>query len=482
MILPMHPERLVHLDLKGAPPRVSSLETVFPLFHKWGATGLCIEWEDMFPYSGPLRLLRSPYAYTRADVKKILAAAHRARLSVVPLIQTFGHLEFLLKHPRFAHLREQHGDLQNLCATRPDSTPTIAAMIDQVLALHPNIDTIHLGGDEVRALGKCPACKSFLRNHAHPPQGGPGAPRTGSPRTRADLYLHHITPLLQQVRARNLRPLLWDDMFRTWPVPALRKLGKLAELVVWDYGPELTWTATPTMWKNYARAGIKPWGASAFKGAGEEDINWPWFEHRIQNHSAWAQRACQHHLQGMILTGWARHSHYYPLCETLPAALPSLALCLDILRAGKFTDAMRKKRFTQLGIGNMPFVHGTFADIISIPRGNFPGAELFQLIGKLQGARQLSNTARHFTNVSFPHVNGDRWNVPRIAQVARDARQAARTATEVSRAIERPLKKILYPADVREFMDTKVRALIQAATTTARAATALLHQAPKNAR
>src|SRR5690242_20324851 len=112
----MNSQRLIHLDLKGAPPRVSYLEAVFPLFRKWGATGVCIEWEDMFPYSGPLNLLRASYAYSPADVRKILAAARRAKLTVVPLIQTFGHLEFLLKHKRFAHLREQHGDLQNLCA------------------------------------------------------------------------------------------------------------------------------------------------------------------------------------------------------------------------------------------------------------------------------------------------------------------------------------------------------------------------------
>lgn len=36
---------------------------VFPLFRALGADGLLIEYEDMFPYEGHLRLLRAPHAY-----------------------------------------------------------------------------------------------------------------------------------------------------------------------------------------------------------------------------------------------------------------------------------------------------------------------------------------------------------------------------------------------------------------------------------
>uniref|UniRef100_A0A8D0FUD4 Hexosaminidase D n=1 Tax=Strix occidentalis caurina TaxID=311401 RepID=A0A8D0FUD4_STROC len=57
--------RLVHLDLKGAAPRVSYLEQVFPLLSQLGANGILIEYEDMFPFKGELEILRSPYAYRR---------------------------------------------------------------------------------------------------------------------------------------------------------------------------------------------------------------------------------------------------------------------------------------------------------------------------------------------------------------------------------------------------------------------------------
>jgi hexosaminidase len=69
-------ERYVHLDLKGAPPTVSYLKQVFPLFRDLGATGLVIEWEDTFPWRGKLEVLRSPkFYYSEADVEEILTAA-----------------------------------------------------------------------------------------------------------------------------------------------------------------------------------------------------------------------------------------------------------------------------------------------------------------------------------------------------------------------------------------------------------------------
>uniref|UniRef100_A0ABM0MG61 Hexosaminidase D-like n=1 Tax=Saccoglossus kowalevskii TaxID=10224 RepID=A0ABM0MG61_SACKO len=65
-IVVQHPDlyyRLVHLDLKGAPPKISYLQQMIPLFAKWGANGLLVEYEDMFPYKGELSTLAAADAY-----------------------------------------------------------------------------------------------------------------------------------------------------------------------------------------------------------------------------------------------------------------------------------------------------------------------------------------------------------------------------------------------------------------------------------
>jgi hypothetical protein len=45
--------KIVHLDLKGMPPRVSYLAKLFPLFKQMGVTGILLEYEDMFPTTDP---------------------------------------------------------------------------------------------------------------------------------------------------------------------------------------------------------------------------------------------------------------------------------------------------------------------------------------------------------------------------------------------------------------------------------------------
>ena len=52
-----------------------------------------IEYEDTFPFDGALSFLKSTEAYSRENVRQIIAQAHALEMEVIPLVQTFGHLE-----------------------------------------------------------------------------------------------------------------------------------------------------------------------------------------------------------------------------------------------------------------------------------------------------------------------------------------------------------------------------------------------------
>ena len=107
--------KLVHFDLKGAPPRLDYLIRVIKLAKQFGAEGFLIEYEDMFPWDGELALLRGKHAYTKDNIKALLSVVAEEKMIVVPLIQTFGHLELVLKHKDFKHLRADKEISNSIC-------------------------------------------------------------------------------------------------------------------------------------------------------------------------------------------------------------------------------------------------------------------------------------------------------------------------------------------------------------------------------
>uniref|UniRef100_A0A8C5KSE0 Hexosaminidase D n=1 Tax=Jaculus jaculus TaxID=51337 RepID=A0A8C5KSE0_JACJA len=319
--------RLVHLDLKGAPPKVSYLSEVFPLFHALGANGLLIEYEDMFPYEGRLRLLRAKHAYSPSEVTEILHLARLSKLEVIPLVQTFGHMEFVLKHAAFAHLREVAFFPNTLNPHEAESLALVGAMIDQVLELHRGARWLHIGCDEVYYLGEGEASRQWLQQGQN---------------NQAKLCLSHMRAVASHVLARHssTTPLVWDDMLRDIPQDQLKEseVPQLVEPVLWDYGADLDVHSKVLLMEKYRQCGFpRLWAASAFKGATGASQTLPPVEHHLRNHVQWLQVAGSgpvDTLQGIILTGWQRYDHFSVLCELLPVGIPSLATCLQTLIHG----------------------------------------------------------------------------------------------------------------------------------------------------
>lgn len=142
-------ERIVHFDLKGAPPKPSFFKQFIPFIKQFGATGVLLEYEDMFPFEGDLANAKNGNAYSAEDVNMIIKLAKENGLKIIPLVQTYGHLEWLLKVEKFAHLREVSEYPQVITPCLDESYKVIFEMIDQIIKYHSDVTEFHVGCDEV---------------------------------------------------------------------------------------------------------------------------------------------------------------------------------------------------------------------------------------------------------------------------------------------------------------------------------------------
>lgn len=254
---PFNGEKIVHLDLKGAPPKISYYYKLLPLLASLGATGILMEYEDMFPYSGPLLgNISALNSYSLDDIKTINTLAKQSNLKVIPLVQTFGHLEFLLKLAEFKDYREVVEYPQVICPTHTNTLTLLMDMVEQIVEAHPDSNLIHIGADEVYYLGLCDRCtnKMFKRNF-----------------NKNMLFLDHVNSLSGLINEKfpYLRILVWDDEFRSISKHELKKfhLHSSIEPVVWKYTKDVYDELGPSLWNVYADTFPKLWIASTFKGA-----------------------------------------------------------------------------------------------------------------------------------------------------------------------------------------------------------------------
>lgn len=432
--------RLVHLDLKGAPPKVDYYAQLFPLLHEMNATGILLEYEDTFPYWGSLKPLAAGNAYSRQDVSRIQSLAQDARLMVVPLVQTFGHLEFALKLAEFAALREVPHSPQAICPSRNESFALVATMLDQILTLHPGIKYLHVGCDEVYDLGECPRCRA---------------------RDRDELFLSHVGHVAHHVRAAGVRPIIWDDMFRNVPEDVVRQSGvaPLVDVMVWEYQPSLHQHLDKAIWPKYSRLFDGIWAATAFKGATGPRRLLPDVSYHLHNQHAWLEALSENSvaLRGIVLTGWQRYDHFAALCELLPAGLPSLALGLTFLQHGHLEGEPALRLQQVLGCSRPP-VLPLLESKPPLLFCNFPGSKIHLGVQQLSMLLDQKKTMEHDSHfegwlTSYHRLHGFS-SPPHVLQGTKNLSEILVTGRHLQQALGEALAEVYDSSTVAEWMST----------------------------
>ncbi|KAE9418228.1 hypothetical protein Angca_003478 [Angiostrongylus cantonensis] len=329
-------ETFVHFDLKGAPPRPTYFKRLLTLVKDLGADGVLIEWEDMFPYAGALSSIKNGNAYSVDETLDILQHANSVELSVIPLVQTVGHLEWILKTKEFASLRENASYPMVVCIANDLTLTLILDSIHQVIAMHSNIRApyIHIGADEAFQVGECDADHKVL----------PVKYANSTKRLMLD-YIRAIATNITQT-FKKTKVLMWFDEVKNTDHKLIKEyeLDRLVIPVVWKYTTNLDRDLPPAMWEELARSFSTVWGASAFKGADGPNRYWNRMKTYMLNNKQWYQQAEKYSdlfddVHGFFLTGWQRYDHFAALCELMPVSMASLAISIRLIHNYAITDS-----------------------------------------------------------------------------------------------------------------------------------------------
>ena len=450
--------RLVHFDLKGAPPKVSYFKSIFPLLKQAGATGILLEYEEMFPFWGNIKSIASSEAYTKDDISAIIKLAKVYNFEIIPLVQTFGHLEFALKLEEFRHLREVDQYPMAICPSKNDSFILVTSIIDQVMSMHPSVKWLHIGADEVYHMGYCDLCRF---------------------KDRDTIFLQHVTRVARYVRDKySVIPIIWDDMLRNIQPEKLRELGSLVEPMVWTYVKDVYRFIPYSTWNVFADVFPNIWAASAFKGAFGETLTVPNIKMHLENNQAWLEVMSEQHkyfkgsFRGIAITGWQRYDHLGVLCEVFPSGLPSLILNLLTTTNGKFDSTVIFKKFDSImscqsnrnGYYNSPSTPNLDSDPFLWNYASscfFPGSAVFRLTQHTADVVKRVNDYEYdvtvhkawMTAYNLRHNISNPW---RVDEALQDYTGVYYTLTSLVREAEDALKEVFDKYTVSEWIEQNI--------------------------
>ena len=184
-------------------------------------------------------------AFPKEEFKEILAYGRTLGLEPIPLLQTIGHCEYVLKNAKYEPLAEIAGRIDQYCPRNPEVAAFLRKWIDEYLEVFGNIRYFHLGADEAYALGECPRCRAYAEEHS-----------------LSELYVEHINALSRPLADQGIRPVIWGDMILHHP-EALDRLSR--KIMIFDW-----------LYDRYSGSGqIQVWGQG---NRGRDDLDAPTLE------------------------------------------------------------------------------------------------------------------------------------------------------------------------------------------------------------
>lgn len=153
----------------------------------------------------------TPDSWSKEEFKDLLRLSRSLGLEAVPLLQTVGHGEYVMKHERYHSFREDPDFSDCYCVSNGEVRSFLKQWIAEICDLFGEVSHFHLGGDEAYRFGTCKHCVEQERN---------------------SLYATHLDDISAILRSRGIRPGIWHDMILAHPA-TIHRIPK--DFLLWDW-------------------------------------------------------------------------------------------------------------------------------------------------------------------------------------------------------------------------------------------------------
>ena len=210
--------RCYHMDLKKGAGGIADIKRSLLRLRTLRYNHVLIEYENRIRLDSVPEIAASD-ALGKDEIREIVRFAKDNGITIIPLLQSFGHLEYLLKIPEYRKYSDHPEDLSQICPLDDEFFEWWKQIFDEMLELHAGADYFHIGGDEAYRLGSCPKCAAYVKEHSE-----------------AELYFHHIERICRHAADRGCTPMLWHDMLaRADRFDLMAKLPEKTVFVYWMY-------------------------------------------------------------------------------------------------------------------------------------------------------------------------------------------------------------------------------------------------------
>lgn len=276
-----------HLDLRVQVMKMPALKKFAKQLKDGGLNTLIMEWEATYPFENH-PLIPNQFAYTRDEVKEFVAYCEDLGIDVIPLQQSFGHVEYILRHYRYKELREDQKDYSQINPLREELAKELFTdLYKDMISTHKS-EYIHIGGDE-----------TYLLGHSKESQAKVAAVGKGR------LYGDYIKLLCEIVVGLGKKPVLWADIAMKYP-DALQGIPKETIFIDWNYGWDVDMFGKHS---NLLNSGFEIWGAPSLRSHPDNYFLTQWEKH-FKNIHDFLPLARGFGYKGMIMTSWSTSGLY----------------------------------------------------------------------------------------------------------------------------------------------------------------------------